>query len=101
MPNGVKTQSSAREAAEAIAVKALEFIAGDPVLFNRFLAPSGLEVAQLRQAASAPGFFAGLLDFVLGHEPTLLAFAKAAEIAPEHVAQAREALGESYRPVPR
>ncbi|MBC8131165.1 MAG: DUF3572 domain-containing protein [Rhizobiaceae bacterium] len=89
------------EASVAIGVKALQFVAGDPTQIQRFLALSGLEVGQLRAAAAEPAFFAGLLDFLLGHEPTLLAFAEQADVTPEAVARARERLGQSFDAVPR
>ncbi|WP_244487502.1 MULTISPECIES: DUF3572 domain-containing protein [unclassified Aureimonas] len=84
------------EAAEAMGVKALQFLAGDPVQLHRFLDLSGLQPQELRAAAADPAFFAGLLDFLLGHEPTLLAFAAEADIAPEDVAAARQTLGAAF-----
>ena len=84
------------EAAEAIGVTALQFLAADPVQLHRFLDLSGLQPQDLRAAASQPSFFAGLLDFFLGHEPTLLAFAADAGVAPEDVARARQTLGGSF-----
>lgn len=84
------------EAAEAIGVKALQFLASDPAQLHRFLDLSGLQPQELRAAASEPAFFAGLLDFLLGHEPTLLAFAAEADVAPEDVAAARAILGAAY-----
>jgi hypothetical protein len=82
--------------AEAVGVKALQFLAADPVQLHRFLDLSGLQPQELRAAAADPAFFAGLLDFLLGHEPTLLAFAAEADVAPEDVARAREALGSTF-----
>lgn len=81
-----------REEAEAIAVAALSFIASDPVLLPRFLALTGIEADQIRQAARSPGFLAGVLGFVLAHEPTLIAFAEAEKIDPAKVGAARRAL---------
>lgn len=84
-----------RQEAEALAVAALAFIAADRTLFDRFLALTGLEVQALRQAAATPGFLPGVLDFILAHEPTLLAFAADARADPTRVAAARQALGDS------
>jgi gamma-glutamylcysteine synthetase len=84
------------EAALAIGVKALEFLAGDPVHLHRFLDLSGLDVGQLRAAAAQPAFFAGLLDFLLAHEPTLLAFAADADLSPAAVMAARQTLSQSF-----
>ncbi|MCI4677899.1 DUF3572 domain-containing protein [Rhodoblastus acidophilus] len=82
----------ARDEAESIAIEALGFLAGDPELLTRFLGLTGLEVASLRAAAAEPGFLAGVLAFVAGHEKTLTDFAAAAGKAPEMVAAAHRAL---------
>jgi hypothetical protein len=66
-----------RQDAEEIAVGALAYIAGDRELTRRFLALSGLEAGDLRQAAGDPAFLAGILDFVTSHEAVLIAIAAA------------------------
>jgi hypothetical protein len=81
-----------QDQAEAVAIKALAFIASEPDLLPRFLSLTGIEVTQIRHAAREPGFLAGVLQFVLAHEPTLLAFSKAADVTPRHVASAHAAL---------
>ena len=81
-----------REAAEALAVRALGFIASDPVLLPRFLAITGIEAKDIRAAARQPGFLAGVLQFLLAHEPTLMQFAEAAGIDAAEVARACRAL---------
>lgn len=78
--------------AQALAVEALGFIAADPQLLPRFLALTGIEPAAIRLAAREPGFLAGVLHFILAHEPTLLAFADSAEIRPAAVGDALRAL---------
>jgi len=78
--------------AEAVAIQALTFIAGDPALLSRFLALTGIEADQIRQAARQPGFLAGVLQFIVAHEPTLLAFSEASGIAPQDATAALEAL---------
>jgi hypothetical protein len=83
------------EAAEQLAIQALNFIGSDAAELGRFLALTGIGPAELRAAAHEPGFLAGVLEHVLGYEPLLLAFAKDADIKPEMVAQAREALAGS------
>jgi hypothetical protein len=86
------TQKTTRDDAEALAVSALVFIAGDPVLLPRFLAITGIEAQAIRQAAREPGFLAGVLRFVLAHEPTLLSFASEAGVEPVAVGAALKAL---------
>lgn len=85
-------EKTSREEAEAMAIKALGFIASDPELLPRFLAITGIEGGDIREAAREPGFLAGVLQFILAHEPTLLQFAEAADVAPASVAAAGRAL---------
>ncbi|PSM20020.1 DUF3572 domain-containing protein [Nitratireductor sp. StC3] len=84
--------SASSPAAEALAIQALGFIAADPVLLPRFLALTGIEADAIRRAAAEPGFLAGVLNFLLAHEPTLTAFCQAHDIDPAAVGQAQRAL---------
>ncbi len=84
--------ASMREEAEAIAVKALGFVAADPELLPRFLAITGIEAHSIRRAASEPGFLGGVLQFILAHEPTLLRFAEETGTPPASVGKALRAL---------
>ncbi len=80
------------QTAEALAIQALGFVAADPVLLPRFLALTGIEASEIRRAAAEPGFLAGVLNFLLAHEPTLTAFCEAHDINPAAVGQAQRAL---------
>ena len=60
---------------------------------GRFLALTGLEASSLREASKQPGFLAGVLGFLMNHEPTLLRFCEATGTSPETVAKAFHALG--------
>lgn len=60
--------------AASVAIAALSWIAADGEMMSRFCALSGIEPVQIRQAATEPGFLAGVLDFLLAHEPTLMRF---------------------------
>lgn len=75
-----------------MAVAALGFVATDPVLLPRFLALTGIEAAAIRRAAEEPGFLAGVLRFILAHEPTLAAFCEASGADPARVSAALRAL---------
>jgi hypothetical protein len=79
--------------AEAIAVDALNFLAGDATRLTRFLDLSGLNPASIRAAARDPGFLAGILDYINGDESLLMAFAADASVDPNDVEKARAALG--------
>jgi hypothetical protein len=89
------------EEAVGLGIEALQYLAGDPELLERFLAISGLEAHRLREEASRPAFFAGLLDFFLDHEPTLDAFAAQSGHSPETVVAARAVLERAFGAVPR
>lgn len=80
------------DAAEAVALQALGFLASDPDLLPRFLALTGIEASGIRQAAAQPGFMAGVLAFFLAHEPSLLKLAEATGMKPEDFAEAARAL---------
>ena len=51
--------------ADAVAIKALAYLASDSDLLERFLALSGLQRDGMREAAGEPGFMVGLLDFFM------------------------------------
>jgi len=84
--------ASMREEAETLAVRALGFVASDPELLPRFLAITGIEARSIRKAAQEPGFLAGVLQFILAHEPTLLRFAEETGTPPAAVGKASRAL---------
>ncbi len=77
---------------QAIAIAALGFIASNDTLLPRFLALTGIETGQIRQAAGEPGFLAGVLGFITAHEPTLMAFSGKSGIKPQAIADAARAL---------
>jgi hypothetical protein len=84
-----------REEAENVAVGAFAFITSDEERLGRFLAVSGLGPDNIRSAASSPGFFAGILDYVVSDEPLLIALAKELNTKPEHIMGARWTLSPS------
>jgi hypothetical protein len=74
------------EEAEAVAVQILVWLTGQPELMGRFLALTGIEASAIRQAAAEPGFLAGVIGFVMAHEPTLMAFCEESGYAADQVA---------------
>src|SRR5438128_2425502 len=66
MPRERKGQPPSRDEAEALAIRALAYLAGDNRCLARFLELSGLEPGSLRGAASSPHFLAAVLDHILG-----------------------------------
>lgn len=73
---------------QAIAVKALMFLANDLDELGRFLAATGLGPENLRQAARDPDFLCAVMDHMAQDERLLIAFANDAGLTPEHVGHA-------------
>lgn len=78
--------------AEVVAIRALGFIAGEPALFERFLALTGLGAEDIGDRAGDPEFLGAVLDFLLGDERLVIAFAEASDLAPEVPMAARRKL---------
>jgi hypothetical protein len=83
-----------RALAEDMAVAALTFIAQDGERLGRFLALSGLESRNLREAAAEPSFLVGVLDYLSSDEALLLAFAANFQIDPTAIATAQRLLSD-------
>jgi hypothetical protein len=60
---------------EAVAFRALGFVANDQLELKRFLARSGLSSADLSQRPLPRGHLAAILDFLIDNESALLKFA--------------------------
>jgi hypothetical protein len=73
---------------ETVAIAALGFIAGDAELLQRFLSLTGISAEGVREAAREPAFLAGVLQFILAHEPTVHQFCQSSGIAPQSVQDA-------------
>ena len=81
------------EAAEALAIQALTFIAAEPERLGRFLAVTGIGPAEIRMAAREPGFLVGVLDYLAADERLIAAFAAEAGFDAADLAKAHAALG--------
>lgn len=80
------------ESAELLAIRALQYLAGDTEQLARFLALTGMAPEDLRDAADSSAFLSGVLDFFMGEEATLLSFATSARCDPADIAIARDVL---------
>ncbi|MBD8552936.1 DUF3572 domain-containing protein [Rhizobium sp. CFBP 8762] len=78
--------------AEDVAISILGWLASEPELLGRFMALSGVDASSMRNAVNDPGFLAGLVDFLMNHEPTLVAFCEATDTPPETVVRAHHTL---------
>lgn len=83
------------DAATALAITALSFIASEPERLGRFLALTGIGPESIREAAREPDFLLGVLDHLAGDEALLITFANENGIDPEQVALARHVLAGS------
>jgi hypothetical protein len=79
-------------AAQAVGVKALTFLAGEPERLARFLALTGLGPDTIRSAASSPTFLAAVLDYVVADEELLVRLAGEMETRPETIVEAHRLL---------
>jgi Protein of unknown function (DUF3572) len=82
-----------REAAQALAVAGLAYLASEPEHLGGFLAATGIGPDDIRKASRDPSFLAGVLDHFSGNEPLLIAFAQHQGIDPTEVERARAELG--------
>jgi hypothetical protein len=85
-------KSGSGKDAETIGTDALDFVANDGELMQRFLDLSGIDASDVRSLAAQPAFFVGLLDFILAHKPTLMAFVGAVGLDPAEVQAAHQKL---------
>jgi hypothetical protein len=78
---------------QMIAIKGLQYLAGDEEQLGRFLALTGCDPSDLRDNAGSSEFLTGILEFFMGNEPTLLAFCSRYSINPEDISIAQHVLG--------
>jgi uncharacterized protein DUF3572 len=81
-----------RSEAETLALKVLAFLAGADEPLGRFLTLSGIHPVDLRKRVGDPLLLAAVLDFLLGDDALLTAFAEGEGLDPKSVHQARRAL---------
>ncbi len=81
------------ETSQAIALSACSYILGEDSLRDRFLALSGLSSDEIRLNIENTDFLVHFLEFLVMHEPDLIAFAEQASITPETAVKAWRSLG--------
>ncbi len=77
----------------ALALQVVAWALSDQTRAERLLSLTGLDPQTLRENLMQPGTLGALLDFVLDHEPDLMACAVAIGVAPGDIAAARRGLG--------
>jgi hypothetical protein len=86
--DGMELASTSSEAAEALALQGLTFLAEDPGRMRRFLQLTGLEPAEVRARAGTTELLAAVLEHLSADESLLLVFAAGHGIAPQSIARA-------------
>lgn len=86
------TAAMSLDAAEALALEALAWLAEDPERIGPFLGAAGASAGELRARAGEAEFLGFVLDFLLADEAALLAFCDAAGRPYEAPMRARAAL---------
>ena len=80
------------QAAEALALQALAWVMGDDDLRGAFMGQSGLSGDDVRAGVSDPGFLAGLLDFVMSDDRSVMAFCDMVGVGYDQPMLARQSL---------
>ncbi len=76
----------------ALALRVVAWALSDQTRAERLLSLTGLDPQSLRDSLGEPATLRALLDFVLDHEPDLIACAAAIGVAPGDIAGARRGL---------
>jgi uncharacterized protein DUF3572 len=78
---------------EAVAMRALGFIASRHNELGRFLLHTGLSRAELHRRPANPRYLTAILDFLITDERTLQEFARTVDLPPEAAYEARRLVG--------
>ena len=70
------------QSAEALALKALEFLVNSPDNLDGFMAVTGINGFELRERVEEPTVLAAVVDFMLKNEGLLIEFCNTASIRP-------------------
>jgi hypothetical protein len=78
---------------ETLALRLVGWIVADSARADRMLSLTGLEPESLRASLSDQSTLGALMDFVIGHEPDLLACAEDLGVSPAQLVAARGRMG--------
>jgi len=78
--------------AEAVALAAVAWIVADDAMLTRFVTLTGCGADEIRLRLGQPAFLGAVLDFLLGNEADVIAFAAHQGFAPETPMLARAML---------
>ncbi|MEH6545300.1 MAG: DUF3572 domain-containing protein [Sneathiella sp.] len=81
-----------QEQSEILGLQALAYIAGDEKILNWFMTETGMSPADIGNVKDPNEILAGVLDFLLAHEETLIEFCEQQSVPPTSPARARRFL---------
>lgn len=79
---------------EAVALRALGFVASRSGQLDRFLLRSGLSPADLKMRPANPRHLTAILDFLITDETALQEFSRTVDLPPEAAYEARRLVGQ-------
>jgi len=82
-----------QETAFSYGLMAVTYILAEDALRDRFLALSGLSPDEIRASLQKPDFLASALEFLISHEPDLIACAESINESPKDIVAAWRNLG--------
>jgi hypothetical protein len=97
-PSRGSSDRARRDAAVALAIAALGFLASDPEQLGDFLAATGIGPERIREVARDPHFLAGVLDHLASDERLVVAFARNEGVDPAEIGRARATLASVWEP---
>ena len=80
------------EGAETIALQALAYLAAEPEEIGRFLAASGLDVADLRAKAGEPDLLRAVMEYILVDDTRVTGLCQELGLQPSHLHAANHVL---------
>lgn len=83
-----------KDRAETIALQALAFLASEPDEIARFLAASGLEIADLRDKAGDPDLLSAVLAFILADDTRITGLCQDLDLTARDLHAAHHILGQ-------
>ena len=94
-PKSPKTETRYPDTGE-LSATILSWLANEPDMLSRFLALTGMTAGDLRGMADTPALATALAEFLLAHEPTLLAFCNATGLSPQTIEATWQKLSGPY-----
>lgn len=85
-----------QDRASDLALESLQWIAGDSEQLSRFVALTGVAPDEIRLMIHEAEFQSAILEFLLGNEPTLLAFAASKNLDSSEILKAKQCLAPDH-----